>query len=87
MTKSTRGCEVCKRPIDPERLESLPDTRLCTEHAIAIVPLGGEFRVTADVERTSKAGSLKLNYGGVSTTKVRNEAAIARLREEFLLES
>jgi RNA polymerase-binding transcription factor DksA len=26
-------CEVCGRPIDPERLEAMPGTRTCIEHA------------------------------------------------------
>lgn len=35
-------------------------------------------------ERTSKPGSLKHNYGGVTTSKTRNVKAIERLRDEFL---
>jgi len=26
-------CEICGRPIEPERLEALPGTRTCIEHA------------------------------------------------------
>ena len=83
MPSSTRPCEICKQPIDQERLEVLPETRLCTEHARMIQKFGGEFIVTATQERTSKAGSLKRNYGGVSTSKTRNLKAMERLREEF----
>jgi hypothetical protein len=77
----TRLCEICKQPIENERTEGMPDTRLCGEHAREIEEFGGEFIVTAEQERTSKAGSLKINYGGVSTSKARNHAAIERLRE------
>jgi hypothetical protein len=83
MAATIRACEICKQPIDPERLEALPETRLCTEHAREILRYGGEFIVTAEQERTSKPGSLKRNYGGISTSKVRNASAMARLRAEF----
>lgn len=79
----TRYCAVCKQPIDAERAEYLPDTRLCTEHAVAIRKFGDEFRLLATQERTNKAGSLKRNYGAVSTQMVRNEEALARLIEEY----
>src|SRR4026209_1230650 len=76
-----RLCEICKQPIESERVEGMPDTRLCGEHARQIQEFGGEFIMTAEQERTSKAGSLKINYGGVSTSKTRNHAALERLRE------
>ena len=41
----TRLCEICKEEIDPERIEVIPETRLCTQHAIEIRTLGGEFVV------------------------------------------
>jgi Prokaryotic dksA/traR C4-type zinc finger len=83
MSSTTRPCEICRQPIDAERLEVLPETRLCTEHAKKIRKFGGEFIMTAIQERTSKAGSLKRNYGGVSTSKRRNHEGIERLREEY----
>jgi hypothetical protein len=33
--------------------------------------MGGEVRVVVTPERTSKEGSLKKNYGGYSTRKIR----------------
>ncbi|MBM4094976.1 MAG: hypothetical protein FJ276_37035 [Planctomycetes bacterium] len=57
---------------------------LCTEHARAVRKFGGEFIVSAEQERTSKPGSLKHNYGGVTTSKTRNVKAIERLRDESL---
>ena len=56
---------------------------MCAEHAQKIVPYGGEFIVTAEQERTSKAGSLKHNYGSVTTSKKRNQQALDRLRDEY----
>ena len=81
---SRRFCEVCKRAIEDDRLAVMPETRLCTEHAREIEKYGGEFIVTAEQERTSKPGSLKLNYGGVSTSKKRNVDAVQRLRDDYL---
>jgi hypothetical protein len=72
------------RQITPERIEAVPDTRLCAEHARQVQKYGGEFIVTATQERTSKAGSLKHNYGSVTTSKRRNQEAIEKLREEYL---
>jgi hypothetical protein len=79
----TRPCEICMRPIDPERCEAHPQTRLCREHAEKIAKFGGEFTLVTRQERTSKQGSLKINYGGVSGKQVRNAAAIERLKDEY----
>lgn len=76
-----RFCEICKQPIDPERVEVIPDTHLCTRHAHEIQQFGGEFRLLSHQEKTSKVGSLKKNFGGVTTRKVRNNDAMRKLRE------
>ena len=87
MAGKTRPCEICGQTINAERIEAVPETRLCVEHARKAQKYGGEFILTATVERTSKPGSLKRNYGGVErTTRRRNHQAIARLREEYLAE-
>jgi hypothetical protein len=83
MATKTRPCEICMKPIDPERCEANPQTRLCRVHAAAITKYGGEFKLIAQQERTSKQGSLKLNYGGVTAKQVRNTGAIERLKEEY----
>jgi hypothetical protein len=83
MTGTQRHCEICRKPIDPERCEVLPDTRLCTEHARMIGKYGGEFLVTMRQESLGKQGSLKKNYGGVSTRKTRNTLGIEKLRQEY----
>jgi hypothetical protein len=56
---------------------------LCTEHAISIEKLGGEFVRSASFDRTSKEGSLKKNYGGVTTSKRRNHEAIEKLKDQY----
>jgi hypothetical protein len=83
MQHETRPCEICKQPIDPERIEAVPETRLCPEHARQIQKHGGEFIVTMTQERTSKAGSMKRNYGSVTTSKTRNLEALQRLRDDY----
>jgi hypothetical protein len=83
MTGKVRFCQICKQPIEAERAEGLPETRLCIRHSEAIVKYGGEFTTATSTVVTSKAGSLKRNYGGVNTRKVRNDAAMERLRDEF----
>jgi hypothetical protein len=79
---ATRFCEICKQPIDEERAEALPATRLCSEHAKEILKYGGEFIVTGVQERTSKQGSLKLNYGGIATEQTRNHEALRKLHHD-----
>ena len=85
MTTRVRHCEICRQPIDAERAEALPETRLCTEHGRAIQAFGGEFVLSSRQERTSKAGSLKVNYGGVSVQQRRNKEAIERLKDAYEL--
>jgi DksA/TraR C4-type zinc finger protein len=83
MTEKGRPCEICGQPIDPERLEAVPETRLCIEHSRRIGRLGGEFVSHATQASLGKAGSLKKNYGDVTVTRVRNTKSIERLREEW----
>jgi hypothetical protein len=83
MTPQSRPCEICGRAIEAERAELLADTRLCLEHARQIQKYGGEFLLSAVLERTSKQGSLKQNYGGVTPRKRRNYDGLARLRREY----
>jgi hypothetical protein len=83
MPSETRPCEICSQPIEAERLEAVPETRLCAEHARAIEKHGGEYTRTLSWEKTSKDGSLKKNYGGIDTHKKRNQNAIEKMREEW----
>ena len=66
MSTKTRPCEICGAEIDPERIEAVPETRLCVEHARLVGKHGGEFVVTTTQASLGKSGSLKKNYGDVS---------------------
>ena len=78
-----RLCFVCKSQIESGRLEAIPETRLCKQHGQEIEKYGGEFRITISQERTSKQGSLKLNYGGISTATIRNQRGMEQLRDDY----
>lgn len=79
---AVRFCQICKKQLNAERADAIPETRLCSEHAKAIRKFGGEFVLISTQETISKQGSLKKNYGGVSTTQQRNLEALDRLLEE-----
>ena len=81
MSEKIRLCAVCNKDIT-ERVEVLPETWLCREHAGMIDKYGGEFTVVARQESLSKPGSLKKNYGGVSVRRTRNLAALEKLQAE-----
>jgi hypothetical protein len=68
MAASPRPCERCGELIPPERIEVLPDTRLCIQCSKAV---GGEFQISFVSENLAKAGSLKKNYGSITVTKTR----------------
>lgn len=68
MTSEKRSCERCHAEIPVERIEALPETRICVGCSRDI---GGEFILRAVPENIGKAGSLKKNYGGISIQKVR----------------
>lgn len=68
MAVKPRPCQRCKAEIPVERLEVVPETRLCVKCS---KELGGEFDVTAVPENLGKAGSLKKNYGGLSIQRRR----------------
>jgi hypothetical protein len=70
-TDETRTCELCDAVIPPARVKAIPGTWLCLECSREV---GGDFVYTATQENLGKAGSLKLNYGGIgSITKKRRE--------------
>jgi hypothetical protein len=83
MPEKTRPCEICGQAINPERIEAVPETRLCVEHARLIGKYGGEFLVTGTQVSLGKGGSLKKNYGDVSISRKRNLEALRKLREEY----
>jgi hypothetical protein len=65
-TNETRQCERCSANIPAARVLALPGTWLCLECSEEV---GGDFQYTATQENLGKAGSLKLNYGGVGSIK------------------
>lgn len=79
----TRPCQICMCPIEAERIEGIPETRLCLAHAKAMRKYGGEFLLSTSLVRTSKDGSIKKNYGGVNAKLRRNTEGLERLREEY----
>ena len=83
MSIKTRPCEICRGLIEPERVQAIPETRLCSEHARMIAKYGGEFRLSSTQESLGKAGSLKKNYGSVTPEKTRNTKALEQLRRAY----
>ena len=83
MPIKTRPCEICRALIEPDRIEAIPETRLCTEHARLIAKYGGEFTLSSTQESLGKVGSLKKNYGGITPEKTRNAKALEQLRREI----
>ena len=69
-TDEPRWCERCSGPIPQARVKALPGTWLCLECSQEV---GGDFVYIVKQENLGKAGSLKLNYGGVSITKKRRK--------------
>jgi ribosomal protein L37AE/L43A len=67
-TDEKRTCEVCNAAIPAARVRAIPGTWLCIECSEDV---GGDYVYTAKQENLGKAGSLKLNYGGVTVTKKR----------------
>jgi hypothetical protein len=65
-----RTCERCNAPIPAARVHAIPGTWLCIECSEEV---GGDFEYTATQENLGKAGSLKLNYGGVNIKKTRRK--------------
>ena len=68
MARKTRPCQRCGAEIPAERVEALPDTRLCVACSQAT---GGEFRITVTPDNLGKSGSLKKNYGAWTIKKTR----------------
>jgi hypothetical protein len=70
LSVKTRFCQRCGVAIPAERIETLPDTRLCVDCVRAV---GGEFELRLSRENLGKAGSLKKNYGGITVRKKRKK--------------
>jgi hypothetical protein len=68
MTKKSRPCVRCGVEIPAERIEALPETRLCIKCSEAV---GGDFEIILTRTSLGKTGSLKKNYGDYSIKKRR----------------
>jgi len=68
MAVRSRPCQRCNALIPIERIEALPETRLCLKCSQEI---GGDFEVVVTSENLAKTGSLKKNYGGWTIKKKR----------------
>lgn len=68
MPGKTRPCERCGTMIPPERVEAVPETRLCVKCSQSV---GGEFEMHVTPENLAKTGSLKKNYGSWTIEKRR----------------
>jgi hypothetical protein len=67
-TSKTRPCQRCGTEIPAERIEVMPDTRLCIKCSKEV---GGEFDRMITPENLAKSGSLKKNYGSFTIEKTR----------------
>jgi RNA polymerase-binding transcription factor DksA len=69
MATRRRYCERCKAEIPAERVEALPETRVCVRCAEAMG--GSEFEVRIVPVSTGKKESLKKNYTDYEVQKRR----------------
>ena len=67
-TDEPRTCERCNAEIPAARVKAIPGTWLCIECSEEV---GSDFVYTAVQVNLVKAGSLNLNYGGVTVKKHR----------------
>lgn len=65
-----RACLRCREPIPLERIETMPETRICVKCSEEI---GGEFVRRVRAVNTAKTGSLKRNYSGYELKLVRKK--------------
>lgn len=68
MMEEKRLCERCRVEIPADRLEALPQTRLCIQCSREI---GGEFETIVVLGSLGKQGSLKKNYGDANVIRRR----------------
>ena len=72
MMNVTRPCVRCGINIPAERLEVLPETRLCVGCSEAV---GSDYKTYYTRVSLGKTGSLKKNYGDYELKKVRRHIA------------
>jgi hypothetical protein len=70
MAVKPRRCQRCRAEIPLERLEAIPETRLCIKCSEAI---GSDFIVKISPENVGKTTGIKKLYGGIKIQKVRRQ--------------
>ena len=70
MAMRPRPCERCGTEIPAERIEVMPETRICVKCSHEV---GGEFVRKVRAVNTAKAGSLKRNYSNYEMKLVRKK--------------
>jgi hypothetical protein len=68
MAIQPQPCARCGALIPVERLRVVPKTQVCVRCSEEI---GGEYKLVISREKTSKANSLRKNYGGVNVVRIR----------------
>ncbi len=63
-----KPCKRCSKHIPVARQRAIPETELCIDCSEAV---GGDFVYVFSCGRLSKAGSMKINYGGIEVSKYR----------------
>lgn len=70
MATRPRPCERCGIEIPLERIETMPETRICVKCSEEV---GGEFVRKVRAVNVAKAGSLKRNYSDYEVKLVRKK--------------
>ena len=81
MADNVRYCEVCSCQIEPDRLDAVSNTRLCTKHAQEILKYGGEFTGTGSHDNVGRG--IKILTAGVTVIFQRNDEAMQKLKDAY----
>jgi hypothetical protein len=68
MANEMRSCVRCGKEIPAERIEAIPETRVCVKCSEAI---GGEFEMIAVAENCGRTGAIKRIVGGYTVVQRR----------------
>jgi hypothetical protein len=71
MLKHARACQRCQKMIDVERLEVLPETRICVACS---KETGGDLRLVVRTQNQGKAGSLKQTGTDIASVELRRRS-------------
>lgn len=79
-----KGCEVCQCPIEYQRREAVPESRLCDSHAEIAKKFGGEFKRVVKQVNLGKSGISGGKSRDIETDRELNREVIGQVREEYL---